>query len=268
MKRSSVLVQSRQRRRKAWLRRILFWPGVALGFVVFTGGILVFAPFFRVQSVAIQGNAAITTDSLETVVRNMLNGKSKMILSNDNMFFLSTEGLEQAIQQAFPRIANIHVERSFPHGITITMEERHEWGIWCPGIALPTAATCYHINEESILLDPVDTLGEDVIFVDRRSNLPKAGDQMLPDGVFTMMKTMLVGLDGLAIKVQQIMLGDEGGHISIETQEGWKILVDDRTNAHSALENLGLLLEKELKNRADLEYVNLQFKDKVFYKRK
>ena len=45
-------------------------------------------------------------------------------------------------------------------------------------------------------------------------------------------------------------------------------LFDERTNKEQALENLRLVLDQHLTDRAKLEYIDIRFEGKVFYKKR
>jgi len=53
----------------------------------------------------------------------------------------------------------------------------------------------------------------------------------------------------------------------IDFKEGWYALLDEETNFKTAFENMKLVLENQIKDkRAELEYIDLRFSNKVFFK--
>jgi len=60
------------------------------------------------------------------------------------------------------------------------------------------------------------------------------------------------------------ILGPE--QISMQTTEGWQVFFRTTNSVTQQVNRLLLILKEEVKDRSDLEYIDLRFAEKVFYK--
>lgn len=63
-----------------------------------------------------------------------------------------------------------------------------------------------------------------------------------------------------------IFHGHGSDDISIMTNEGWNIHLDHNNNPIQSLQILNLALKEKIKDRVNLEYIDLRLTDKIFYK--
>lgn len=68
------------------------------------------------------------------------------------------------------------------------------------------------------------------------------------------------------IYISAVFLKNDG-NFEFKTTEGWLIKLDERNDQKISFENLKISLEQEIKEkRKDLDYIDLRFGNKVFYK--
>ncbi len=73
------------------------------------------------------------------------------------------------------------------------------------------------------------------------------------------------------IAISKINLEEKSGgviDINIFTQDDWNIKLNSETNFTKQVQNLKLILHNKIKNTNDLEYIDLRFNNRVFYKNK
>ncbi len=71
-----------------------------------------------------------------------------------------------------------------------------------------------------------------------------------------------------SINFPLIIIKKEGGVLKIDarTNEGWQAIFMPSQNFSQQLDNLKIVLREKLKNRENLEYIDLRFGNRVFYK--
>ncbi len=61
----------------------------------------------------------------------------------------------------------------------------------------------------------------------------------------------------------------EDNFFQLLTKEGWRILIDDKNEPQITYENLSLALKEKIKDkRKNLDYIDLRFGNKVYFKYK
>jgi len=84
---------------------------------------------------------------------------------------------------------------------------------------------------------------------------------------------MFIGSDALTqngIYLANVNLSDVDDvfDAKIMTTEGWQIFINSETDLSQGLSNLPALLQEEIGDRSNLEYIDLRYGDKMFYKLK
>ena len=176
--------------------------------------------------------------------------------------------LERYILQEFPRLASADVSRSFSRELTLDVSERSPWGLYCK----ISVRDCYYIAEDGVLTAPAPHLIGNAVFriTDQRtmSAFFILGERAIEesDAVFFRQVINLL-TDRYKVTVREVMLGRVfQDQTELYTDEGWYVLFDERTNKERALENLVLVLDQHIIDRSTLEYIDIRFEGKVFYK--
>lgn len=119
--------------RKRWL---VLASTVAVMGSVLAGGVWVYqSPFFEVTHITVKGNQAISTDSVVTAA-NVL---------GESMFNADLASAQRALY-GLPLVSSVKIDRSWPHSLTITVQERQPWGTW------QQDGVSYTIDREGVIL--------------------------------------------------------------------------------------------------------------------
>jgi cell division septal protein FtsQ len=122
-------------RRSRWLLRLMVTSGL-LALLALGGTWLYRSPFLTVQKVEVVG--AETMDAAGIQVLADLEGQ--------NMFHLDLEGARERITK-LPRVKGVVLERLWPNGVRIAIEERQPWGSW------QVDDLRYAVDDEGVILD-------------------------------------------------------------------------------------------------------------------
>lgn len=121
------------RRRRTWMA-----PAVALGVLLLLGGAVLTAwlsPLFDVDDISVTGNQRVEASAIASASR----------LDGANMFTADLSAAQERVY-ALPLIKSVRIERSWPHGISIAVEERQVWGTW------EQSGISYAIDREGVVL--------------------------------------------------------------------------------------------------------------------
>ena len=134
------------------------------------------------------------------------------------------------------------------------------------------AEECYYIGMDGVLFAVAPRLTGNVIFrvTDYRPNehTYTLGSHVVEDKSREKIQYMEQFLkDTFGVSVREVVLGRTyTDTIEIVTSESWYVLLDEATDSKSRANDLLLVFEKHTIDRARLEYVDIRFEGKVFYK--
>jgi len=260
-------------RRKVFLRFVM--PVFLLGAAAV---LLLLLPQLDLKNVSVRGSNTIPVEDIAGIANMFLEEKIAGIFPRRNMFLFRAAALETRILAALPAMREVRVSFSLQEGVFIEVAERDLWGIYC-AVSVSEAEvvddagdTCFYIATDGALFDVAPRLTGNSIMriVDMRGN---AGNNAMGDyavGEKTARDVQDVGAwlsKHYAIAAREVLLGRLfEDTVDVTTEEGWRIVFDEKTDISRALENLALVFEKHIANRAALEYVDIRFDGKIFYK--
>ena len=209
--------------------------------------------------------------SLEAV----LDDGSYHILSRRNIFLYPQADLEKVLVESSPLIQSARVTRPsmLATTIVVTIEERDPFARWCTD-----DARCYFMDEGGFIYTPVPentgtttsqtTPGTFYVFkggVDSsREPVGQWFVQAHLPGLLSLLKFLgQAGFTALGAEV-------DGQDIIVRLQEGFLLKASFGADANMLAKNLELVLSSDvLKGKSDLlEYVDLRFGNRVYYKLK
>ncbi|MDP3935355.1 MAG: hypothetical protein Q8Q46_04030 [Candidatus Giovannonibacteria bacterium] len=244
--------------------------------VIFGGGLLLilfiiwgffWVPYFRVANIKIEGYA--DENGVKTALAGYLSSLNKLFLPRNNFFLLNTDSVNQILKEKGFDLAE--VSKQIPSTLLIRFISAPPLFIFCP----PTQAdqdksACFYINGAGALGERAPKFSENplpelAIF---GQSSAKIGDQIFPEQKAKFLGEFLGSLKNLNIAPLKIEVS-ENKDIKIFTKEGWRILTSFDVLAEETARNLKLLLDQKIKEkRAELEYIDMRFPDKAFYKLK
>lgn len=260
----------RARRRRARLLYIVL-AILAIAALVYGVHWLSYLPRLNIASVEVAGAQSIPSELIVQYADSVLHDGSYHFISRSNIFFYPKSVLARDIVADFPGIHTAVVSRNglFSQTMTIRIAERQPFAKWCEG------AQCYVLDDSGYMyaaLDPLAStaLPNPYVFSGALSTSTNpVGQTFIPGhmpGVIVLL-TILQQQTGLS--PYAISISDEHD-FTITFTEGFDLKVSFGEDAATVARNLKLVLASEslLGKESDIEYVDLRFGDRVFYKLK
>ncbi len=262
----------------------------ALGGLVFCGALFYgvswvsYLPQFNISTVSISGAENIKEELITSSIETVLDDGAYRILSRRNIFLYPRESLEDTIIKSFPLVKSVSISRpsTLSTTIEVMIEERMAFARWCPTDEAP----CYFMDERGFIYLPVDVDAASTtaqsppstpyIFKgDIASSTDSKGSlQVSPVGQW-FVQAHLPGLLSLLKFLGQAgftPLGAEveGQDILVRLQEGFLLKASFGADAGTLIKNLQLVLSSDVLQgkRGELEYIDLRFGNRVYYKLK
>lgn len=262
----------RARRKKLYLKAIL----ILLFFCVFLGGIVALfcLPRFKVAAISFVGLDSLKEEDLKREISRVLGGKFYGILPYENILMVPCRKVSSVLLEKFPLLRSVSVIREFPRTLLVKAEEREAEALWCPGISSTSTAfgegECAYVDSEGFIFRPAPVFSGTIFlrFFDERNEPSAVGREILDRMEFGKLAVLIVKMTGKDLDVTKVILKEDGVY-EMYFGEGWYVLLNDKNEPEEAFSNLELVLSTTIKEkRPQLDYIDLRFGKKVFFKLK
>jgi hypothetical protein len=224
----------------------------------------------------VTGANNISAPLIQKYVEDKLAESSVGYISGRNIFAFDPASLESAIMRDFPRAKGVRVARdqALGNGLVVTLTERTPFALWCDS---GTGTECFLIDETGVVFAPGETaasssLATRYVFAGdlSTSSAPLSNapyGEVFAGEHFSAMVELLKNLHDAGIEALGARL-ESGSDFTVSISEGFYLKVSHEEDPQTLAKNLLLILSTEaLKDkRGDLEYVDLRFGNRVYYK--
>jgi len=259
-KRKSVKKRFRVKKKKSIFKSKLFWILLlsvlsACGLVYF----LIFSEIFQIKEINISGNLIISNEQLLRVIEP--NIRKQIIWETKSIFLIDLNKIEQEILKQFPEIENIRIKRRLPELLISEVKERQIFA----AIRLPSGKV-FSVDKYGIAFE--ERQRQNDLLIDFSNEKEFTFGENVIDGeklkAISEIKELLQ--KRLDIETEKLLFLDD--RLNITTSRGFKIYFGFITDVKDQIFNLEMLGKEKLKTEdlQSLEYIDLRFGDKVFYK--
>ena len=251
----------RQKRRVIFLRKLIIGAFILTAFLFAAWGIF-WAPFLRIQNIEIKNypNEATVKDNIS----RRLESKNILFLPSSNFFLVSSVKIADSLKTGGFGLAE--VKKEFPKTLIVNFSESKPWLIFCG------KEECFYVNESGVLEDiapkfSTNPLPEIIINNDLEGS-KYLGENVLDESQARFLRVAFDYLKSAGAEVDKIEF-QESGNTKIFLKEGWFIYFSLSMDPLKTFSDFILLLSEKIKdNRETLEYIDLRFENKAFYKLK
>ncbi len=244
-------------------KKKIFQLKLSLSVLVLVFGILLVSSlsqlhFLNIKKIIFEGNEFTKTSKLFDITEGEMKGKYFLLFSKRNFLLYPKKEIEEKILDEFPRIKSINFDLGLKE-INIFVEERKPFALWCEkGIA-----NCFLIDDNSYIF--AKSLGDNYF---RYYKELGEGD-FLRKNVFEIekfvnIKSFVKFINGLALNPYKLVYLESQSEIYFN--DGSKIIFGNDQDVKEITNNLQSILDMEDFNLESVEYIDLRFGNKVFYK--
>lgn len=281
-----------KRKRKFFSRRSIFSMLVLFGIIVVTGGVLyaLQASYFQISSIKIVGLISLDELEIRQKLSSYLDGRVAVFLPRKSFFFVSSRDVETHLLDAFPRIAAVSVAKIFPQELSVQISERKLWGIYCndfvmesspdkdtaaQGAPIPVEvkaaedAMCAYVDQEGFAYELAPFSAGSLLI-----KIHGDGELEIPSQVIS--HGLAIRLAEFSKELKDVLGIDTSGYefsrqisreFRVKTSEGFSLWINRDNDFAGVVKVLKTVLDEEIKDRRNkLEYADLRFGNKVFYK--
>lgn len=275
---------------------------IAIAFVA-TVAMGIYSSFFKLDSITIEGLQRIKEDEIKETIKGILDFKSLNILPQSSYFTANTEDVCNILKERFP-IEKIIVQKKFPDKLSVIIEEKISTVIYDSGeyySYIDLTGKVVEVirkvgDDEWSIVTQVTTSTNEMGEIEtheeiieknhnpdiksamaQMGNYPivyykKEGELQINDQIFSdfEIKTIIEWFNLLTkatdIPLKYFIVEDVHKELNIKTYEGWFIKSRLGFSAQTQTEKLLSVLREGEINRAQLQYIDLRYPDRIYWR--
>jgi len=252
--------------------------GIVSAFVFF-----VREPFVRVQAIVIEGEEALSEQEISAALGAHLLGTYATVIPRDSIFFYPREAMERDLSERFKRLKEVEVSGVGFDSIQVTLDERTPAYLWCGKEKEVVTTGCYFLDNEGYVFERAPTFSGSVLVrfygpleegeasLSYTTEEDAAGRFFLTSRQFAPLAAFLGSATALSL-TPSYLVKKESGDAELYLKEGGKVVISLKEDMEKTLSNLESALDAEplksdmAKRRSALQYIDLRFGNKVFFK--
>ncbi|MBI5469919.1 FtsQ-type POTRA domain-containing protein [Candidatus Kaiserbacteria bacterium] len=229
-----------------------------------------YLPQYNVQRVDVVGTQAVASGVMRAYVETLLQKDSYPLLSPRNIFLFSPRTIEQDIMRYFPRIKSAKVSRAslLSTGIQVDIQERQPFALWCE-----SESNCFLLDDAGFVFAQATSSSQTSSHYVFLGDMPEDASSTSPIA-HSYASAHFQGLLALLRYLGQAGFSPQGAHIvddrdfTVPLAEGFYIRASFGEDASAVAKNLKLVLTSDALQgkESELEYVDLRFGNRVYYK--
>lgn len=258
-------------------RTKVFFVGILLLIILIVSGIAFLRKQeFQITDITITDTRSLDPNQVKTIAQEYLQGNYALIIPKTNMLLFSKRGMKYFLLDRIPSLESVTIDFTTRNALTITVQEKKPQFVWCDAIV------CYFIDSTGIIYKEAPIFS-DGAFITFSGGDMITGDPLkqrfVSESAFMNITQILEFLqkypvhilgvrytetDDIEIRVDQIR------DMMVNAQA--KILISPMMSGESIGDALDLILSDKAfsgqvkTNGSRLEYLDLRFAGKIYYK--
>lgn len=265
-------VRANRRRRRAIIVSIVGALCIAAAMCLSYASYL---PQYSFGSITVSGAQTISKVAIADYAGSIVYDGSHHFLSRANILLYPKSLLEKDIPLEFPRVASASITSPslLSNSITISVVERQPFALWCPSAqGLSAGDVCYYLDQNGFIFgqapQSATSSGEYIFSGGVSTSTPIIGQTFAPghtQGLVAFLESLAqAGYAPLGAQVES----DQD--FIVPLQQGYSIYASFGEDPDTLVNNLKLILSSSalVGQTQDLEYIDLRFGDRVYFKLK
>lgn len=262
-----------KRRRAKYLRilyLIIFASFVLLGLTIYISRL----ERFRIYDTSVSGTTLIEPYDVSKEALGFLDGYYLWVFPKNNIFIYNKKGLLSYLLEKFPRIDQLSIRLDGGNSLLINIQERLPYALWCVKVEAPQGEDCYFMDKSGVVYSKAPRFSGDAYFKYYgliNSENPVGKKYIEDEEWFSSLGLFIQHTEKLGLSPYYMLVTDDGEYDLVLFQGG-KILFNTQITLDSVVFNLEALLKSSpfasTTDFSNLDYIDLRFGNKLFYKLK
>ena len=259
---SDTLKQKKKTVRKLKTYLVLFMIALLVtGFVFLTR-----IEALQISDVEISGNSFVPTQEIQDKTYAILESHYLFVIPKSNIFLFSKRDLISRIKEN-PAVIDVGVNKNLFKSINISVTEQEKEAIYCNTFE---RTECFYINREGYLYSKV---GQDValdqeIVIYLEGEQKKIKEFIFDSKLYANVVSFIKAAARYGVPVANVYVKSDG-LIEFNTQASARLITSRYDDLEKDFGNLIALFDQEVLTKeqlAGIDYIDLRFGNKVFYK--
>lgn len=278
---SPNVVRLRKKRRNARVRLVVLFSVL---FVVVVYGLIFLSrrPNLQIVNIEVTGNQVISSTEIINHVEQFLFGNYVYVIPKRNIYLYPGNMIRQSLLASFPRVETVSIHKKSDKIIVVNIKEAKAVALWCGKEFLPINpdVECYFTDRDGKIVDKAPYYSGDIytrlfggVVYDKNSS--PLGKYVLVKDEFSKLLKFADDVSRLGIDTTDINIGEKGEyqlmiHLGSGLYAPIRFLAKD--DIQTLLSNLTAavtkpeLAKKYKEGKERLQYFDLRYKNKVYYK--
>ena len=231
-------------------------------FVIFLLQSIFHIKYFKVDKINLEGNKDVTIEDIQSSLQDKLTVSRFLLFKNDNYWVLKTESMEELLLENY-NLDEAQVSKKFPDTLNVSIKEKISHFIW------QKDDTLYLLDAKGALNRQIRALDDKYLIIqDFRAQRP-SGDVAFDTAEMNIInKLYLAWQDDILdkAKLTKIRLDDNWGLLELHTDVGFYVKLDANEDIKEQINNLKQVLTAGNITGVDVDYIDIRFGDKVYFK--
>lgn len=219
--------------------------------------------YWQIKKVEVGSSGVLTPQEIKAKVYYFMGGRILFFLPRSSFLLFDSSSLAAVLQKDFPQIESLSIQKKFPDYLGVAVKERELFGIFCN-------EECVYIDKQGFAYDSAPNSSGSLL-VKVRSDVARArvGSTVVDAALMNdfLLISSGVGKASGAKAIAYEFSAKIPSEIKVETSEGFKIIFKRSGDFENTFRALKTVLEQEIKDkRSQLEYIDLRFGNKIFYR--
>lgn len=216
-------------------------------------------PFFRIKEIEVN-DPLVNKKEIEDKLAFSLFSISRFFLPQNNFFLFPSKIAEEAIFRSGLGVADI--EKKFPNKISVDFKEIKPKFLYC------AAKDCFYIDKNGVPYETAPFFSDSPLpvleFLETSKKILKLGEEFLSKDEANFLIDFGKEIKRLNLSIKKIVVEKD---IKLIMNEEWQLtIILGKKDYKDIVEKLSLLFERKIKDRSKLEYIDMRFPNKAFYK--
>jgi hypothetical protein len=220
-------------------------------------------PRINVSEVSVTGVSELPQKVVEAFAEGVLNDGNFRIFSRNNIFLYPRSKIEKELSSEFPRVmtASVSLASIIDPSLVIKIKERESHSLWCR-----SDRDCFLLDNTGFIFANAEgeTISSGNIFTGGLVGENPIGYSFLPNHYVKISK-LIEGVRDLSINVKSINILNDTD-FSIIDNDDMHLKVSFNQSIEEVLSNLKAILGSSAIKDRDIEYIDLRFGNRVYYK--
>jgi len=229
---------------------------------------LIQIPQIQIGEIKISGNSFVTTQEIQNRIDNESSAKILWFIPKSNIFLFSKNKVQNAIKEN-PAIIDVSIRKDYFQTLRVEIVEQEKEALYCNSLE---RTQCFYVNRDGFIYAKVEDfiIPEQEIILYREMDQRQIGQVVYEEELHESVMTFIKSTARYGITITNSYLKSDDV-LEFKTLQGAILKTSKYDDFEKDFTNFEALFEQNVLTKESLstiEYIDLRFGNKVFYKNK